>query len=251
MSNVEKKTSLIHHLPAVYHQQAEKECDPLRILLNTFEQLLSGIAEKLDRIDTYFDPSVAPHRPDDTPNDLPDDPPDDRRSYDPRPNAPRPADPRGDFLTWLASWVALGIDERWSEEKKRYLIKNAVSLYQRRGTPQGLKCILEQYFDIEVEIKEWDWPPGMVIGRRSSIGIDTILNEKTNIDYCFIVTCKLTGMEDKKKNELIPKIRAVIDLEKPAHTKYYFQLEHPEEKTPKIHELVIGVYSTIGFCYVA
>ena len=213
MSNVEKKASLIHHLPAVYHQQAEKECDPLGILLNTFEHLLSGIAEKLDRIDTYFDPSVAPHRPDDTPNDLPDDRSSyDQRLYDQRPYVPRPADPHGDFLTWLASWVALGIDESWSEEKKRYLIQNAAFLYRGRGTLHGLKYIIKHYFDIEVKIKEWEWPPGMVIGRRSTIGIDTTLNEKTNIDDCFIVTCKLTGMEDKKKNELIPKIRAVIDL---------------------------------------
>lgn len=221
MKKMEKEHSLLTYLPAIYQKQAEEEGDPLRALLIVFEYFFSGIEKKIDTIDNYFDPYLTSALPD-------------RNGKD--------------FLSWLASWVTLELDERWSEKKKRYLIKNAALLYRYRGTLTGLKYIIEQFFDIEVEIKEWNWPDGMKIGTRSSIGINTILVEKTDINLCFTVIWKPYGFIIKHRDHLIRKIRTVIDLEKPAHTKCYFHLEFPEEEEREIQFLIIGINSIIGLC---
>jgi len=221
MKKMEKEHSLLTYLPAIYQQQAEKEGDPLRALLIVFEHFFSGIEKRIDTIDNYFDPYLTSALPD-------------RNGKD--------------FLSWLASWVTLELDERWSEKKKRYLIKNAALLYRYRGTLTGLKYIIEQFFDIEVEIKEWNWPDGMKIGTRSSIGVNTILIEKTDINLSFTVVWKPSGFIVANRDHLIRKIRTVIDLEKPAHTKCYFHLEFPEEEEREIQFMIIEINSIIGLC---
>ncbi len=220
MNNIEE-SSLLTYLPAIYQEDAKKEGDPLRTLLIIFDHFSSGIEKIIDNIDTYFDPYLTATVPDKSGRD---------------------------FLSWLASWVNLGLDEGWSERKKRYLIKNAATLYRHRGTLIGLKYIIEQFFDIEVEIEEWAWPQGMEIGRRSSIGIDTIIMERLDIRQCFKVIWK--PPHPPVKPEFLKKIRTIIDLEKPAHTWCYFQLELPEEIMPEIEPMIVGLNSTIGSCYI-
>ncbi len=99
-----------------------------------------------------------------------------------------------------------------------------------------------------MEIKEWNWPDGMKIGTRSSIGVNTILIEKTDIDLSFTVVWKQSGFIIENRDHLIRKIRTVIDLEKPAHTKCYFHLEFPEEEEREIQFMIIGINSIIGLC---
>lgn len=214
-----KRPALRSYLPAIYLEEAVKKDSPLRALLYTFDQVFSGIEKIIDKIDIYFDPSLTPVSAD------------------------------KDFLSWLASWVALRLDEGWSEQKKRYLVQNAAQLYRYRGTLQGLKYMIEQFFDVEVEIREWFWPPGMEIGRCSTIGIDTYLVERPNLDHCFIVIRR--PPDGDIEEELIKKIRSLIDLEKPAHTKCFFCLEFPEEEAPKLRAMIIGISSTIDSFYIS
>ncbi len=82
--------------------------------------------------------------------------------------SPAMTDP--EFLPWLASWVALVMDEEWDESKRRQLIGEAVKLYRWRGTVKGLKRYLEIYTGLVPEIREWHWPGGMQIGVRSMLG---------------------------------------------------------------------------------
>ncbi len=221
------KSRLFNYLPSIYQKQTEEEGDPLRAILTISEYLFSGIEETIDNVDNYFDPFLTTTVKDKA---------------------------EKDFLTWIASWVSLGLDEGWSEQKKRYLIKNAVTLYRYRGTLTGLKYIIEQFFDINVEIMEWEWPHGMEIGRRSSIGIDACLMERLERKQCFKLIWK-PSYPDVVKPEFIKKIRTVIDLEKPAHTKCYFHVETTEETKreaiTKIQPMVIGVNSTISLCYIS
>ena len=49
---------------------------------------------------------------------------------------PRLAPP--DFVDWLASWVALDLDESWSVTQRRELVARAVHLHRFRGTRRGL-----------------------------------------------------------------------------------------------------------------
>ena len=191
MSLDEKEPGLLTYLPSTYQENARDEKGPLRTLVTIFDCNFSKIIEIIDRIDRYFDPFMAPVEPDESGRD---------------------------FLSWLASWVSLVFDDLWPEKKKRRLIKKAAELYKLRGTPMGLKNILEEFFDIEVEIREWTWPPGMIIGRHSTIGTESCLIEKEDKNYCFKIILK---SEESLTPKLIRKIRTVIDLEKPAHTKCY------------------------------
>jgi phage tail-like protein len=43
-----------------------------------------------------------------------------------------------DFLEWLASWVAAGIDPDWPVELKRAVVRHAVELHRWQGTARGL-----------------------------------------------------------------------------------------------------------------
>jgi phage tail-like protein len=43
-----------------------------------------------------------------------------------------------DYLPWLASWVALELDDAWREPEQRALIRHAVGLHQWRGTRRGV-----------------------------------------------------------------------------------------------------------------
>ncbi|TCO55767.1 phage tail protein [Actinocrispum wychmicini] len=43
-----------------------------------------------------------------------------------------------DFLTWLGSWVAAGLDPGWPVELRRLVVRHAVELHRWQGTARGL-----------------------------------------------------------------------------------------------------------------
>ena len=59
-------------------------------------------------------------------------------------------------LSWLASFVGLVLDRRWSEDARRTLIADAYPLFRRRGTKAALIRILEIYLGrAPVIIEQW------------------------------------------------------------------------------------------------
>jgi phage tail-like protein len=126
---------LLEYLPAIFQEHPF-----LGQFLLPFEQVLAGFDNLLSTIDETFALS----------------------------------DPEGqtkaDFLPWLATWVALVLDEAWDGAKRRQLISEATSLYRERGTLKGLKRYLEIYTGLAPEIRECRWPGGMRIGVASRIG---------------------------------------------------------------------------------
>ena len=58
------------------------------------------------------------------------------------------------MLAWLGSWLAIAVDDRWPEERRRELIQSAASLYRWRGTRCGLTQFIKLYTGIEPEIEE-------------------------------------------------------------------------------------------------
>ena len=74
----------------------------------------------LDCLDAYFDPRLAPQ----------------------------------DFLEWLANWVAVTLDETWSEERRRELVRRAIPLYRTRGTLNGLREQVRIYAGIDPELSD-------------------------------------------------------------------------------------------------
>ncbi|MCI0633689.1 MAG: phage tail protein [Actinobacteria bacterium] len=127
-------------------------------------------------------------------------------------NAAR-ADPR--FLPWLASWVALVLDETWEESKRRELIRRIVQLYTTRGTIEGIRRFVEIYTGIKPEIVE-EYGDGWRIGVRSTVEVDTKIygtwEENAHRFSVLVATFEEFDLERKAK------VRERVLIEKPAHT---------------------------------
>ena len=57
-------------------------------------------------------------------------------------------------LPWLAAFMGMVLDDRWSERARREMVKNANWLFRFRGTVAGLKRFMEIYLNFSVEIIE-------------------------------------------------------------------------------------------------
>lgn len=95
------------------------------------DAVLSAILSTLDNLPAYLDPVLAPE----------------------------------DFLAWLSSWVAAGIDPAWPEPLRRALVRRAVELHRRRGTALGLVQRLELSLGVRAEVADgpgvsWSGTPG-------------------------------------------------------------------------------------------
>lgn len=104
------RISYLRYLPAVY-QEDETSKEFLERFLSLFETFMWKKEEHIDNISRYFDADSAPE----------------------------------EFLTWLGSWTSTVFDESWPLDKKRIFLKNAVKLYKKRGTKEGLEELLEIY----------------------------------------------------------------------------------------------------------
>jgi phage tail-like protein len=148
-----------------------------------------------------------------------------------------------DFLTYLASWLALTLDQNWPLAKRRQWVQRIVPLYQRRGTRAALDEYLAMFVGAQARVDE---PRGFVLGktddvkRASTLGVDTFLGVpayffRVCINYGFPENvAQRAGIAAEPFDIEVWRIirnstRAIIDLEKPAHT--YYQLD---ARTPGI-----------------
>ncbi len=194
------------HLPAIFQR------DPFigRFLL-AFERILSGLRPpepddpfpeqrgleaEIERIHTYFDPA-----PDATTQDR----------------AP------AEFLPWLAGWVALSLRQDWAEEEQRRFLARIVSLYRWRGTPRGLRRILETYTREQVEIYEFDRP-------AHYFQVEVTLSERRP---------DLLRLKEKIA-------RAIIDQEKPAQTFYALRILTPTLQIRNDLDIEQGIGLLVG-----
>jgi phage tail-like protein len=100
-------------LPAVYADDAFTG----RFLAG-LDEVVAPVFAALDCFEAYLDPALAPE----------------------------------DFLDWLASWVALPLQEGWSVDRRRRIVAIAVALHRRRGTRAGLAGLIETVTGGRVEI---------------------------------------------------------------------------------------------------
>jgi phage tail-like protein len=97
--------SLLAYLPGIYHTEFMSR------FLALFESILTPIEWNIDNFDLFLDPGTAP----------------------------------GSFLTWLAEWFDTTFDPTWSEVQRRQLLREAHTIYARRGTRWALSRVLEVY----------------------------------------------------------------------------------------------------------
>lgn len=113
-------------LPAVYQDD-----DFAQRFLGALDEVLAPVFNTLDNFDAYLDPRLTPD----------------------------------DFLSWLAGWVGIALDEGWDEDRRRAIVGRAAELYRMRGTAIGLAGQVEIQTGGQVEIVEngatgWSVDPG-------------------------------------------------------------------------------------------
>jgi phage tail-like protein len=113
---------------------------------------------------------------------------------------------KADFLPWLSQWVALTLRSDFSEEKKKEFIAKIIPLYKRRGTKDNMKKLLEMFTGKEVVINDLEEEP-----------------------YFFKVYLNLNSVKESDEqadfDRAIHQACWVIDLAKPAHTRYQLILQ--------------------------
>jgi phage tail-like protein len=105
-----------------------------------FESFWKPINEQIEQVDNYFDPDLTPP----------------------------------EFIPWLASWVGLPVDDSIPLDRMRALLRNAIPLFQRRGTRQALQTYLEIYTSGQVEIVERR-AANFVLGASATLGNEIAL----------------------------------------------------------------------------
>ncbi|WP_139487974.1 phage tail protein [Brevibacillus dissolubilis] len=102
--------SLLSFLPGIY-QEEERSRDFLERFLSLFGTFLDGMEGQIDQISRLFDVDVT----------------------------------TGGHLRWLGTWLGISVDDTWSDTQVRELLKEAPTLYRKRGTKQALERILQIY----------------------------------------------------------------------------------------------------------
>jgi phage tail-like protein len=201
----------INYLPGIYQDADEENVDFLQRFLLITAHLTSGIEENLEYVHELFDPRITNEK----------------------------------WLPWLASWLAMPLLEGWDEEKRREIIQRTPELYRLRGTAAGLKLALRLFADVKAEIHEGEWPyPGLVIGRSSTIGQDTILSPPVFISQCF--TVELPDKKTEISRERLRTVQALVETEKPAHAHYALVFEEAEPVYEAVPFLHVGKTGRIG-----
>lgn len=113
------RVSLLRYLPAVY-QENRVSAAFLERFLALFETVFQEVNTTITDLYRYFDPASTPP----------------------------------EFLSWLASWLSLTLDDSLPEDRKPRLINMAPALFQSKGTPAGIQIFLSTYTGVAVEVSE-------------------------------------------------------------------------------------------------
>jgi phage tail-like protein len=213
-TTTQSASSLLQYLPAVYQE------DPFlgRFLL-AFEKILlgrqdnvtlptldgkfpgQGLEECIAGVAEYFDPYKTP----------------------------------AEFLPWLASWTAFSLRADVEVMKQRQFIARIAQLYRWRGTKKNLQDLLS-IFTVSVPTVIEQEVSGTQIGVHSTVGKDMYIGGEK--PHFFHVKISLPRAAPAVQERQMNIARALIDLEKPAHTFY--------ELVPAFPSMRIGWYSTVG-----
>ncbi|MEH1969374.1 phage tail protein [Nostoc sp.] len=231
MSITPEKSIYLEYLPTIFEQDSFLGC-----FLLAFEQVLTGLEniepepkqgleESISKISKLFSPNdIFQYFVTDRNINLSDIDEETQQTIK-------------DFLQWLAGWTALNLRADWGIEKQREFIAKIVPLYRGRGTKNNLEELLEIYTGLIPTIEQPKDTP-FQIGKYSKIGVDTQIGGGA-IPHFFYVNVTIARPPDEESFERQKSIiKALINLQKPAHTDYELKLFS--------EPMQIGVRSTIG-----
>lgn len=179
-------------LPAIY-----REVDFVGRLLKIFEQSFEPTVQTLDMLWAYLNPLTAPEA----------------------------------LLPFLAHWVAFPLEPRWSSDRQRHLIHQAMELYRWRGTKRGLRLYLHLYTNLPLDddiseetekhicIQEL-FSQGFRVG-STRVGRESLLGGGRPHHFIVRLRPELPG----QVNETL--IRTILDREKPAFSTYDLYIAPP------------------------
>jgi phage tail-like protein len=228
------RDTYLKFLPAIYGNDAVKR-DLLERFLSLHSSVLGGLEDRIASLPALFDPHAAPH------GEFP------------------------SWLGWLAEWLAFDLDETWSEAATRDYLARAFELYGKRGTVEGLRRYLEIYAGVHAWIEEPASQSDMwTLGENSTLGLSTRL-APAHVQGAVIGTTATLGQAHLSRGNdfgaalfedvahrfcvhvyaaeltsasALENVRAVIEREKPAHTRYHLRIVEPCMR--------VGVQARIG-----
>lgn len=155
------------------------------------------------------------------------------RYFKPKPWNEEPGCAPVEFLEWLSGWVALTLRDDWDEDERRRILAEIVPSYRQRGTLEGLRKVLAAFTGAHpAAVRITDRP--FQIGRTSTLGKDTVLGGGR--PHYFVVHALVPGATDLARRRAA--LRAIIDMEKPAHTYYNLFVQTSTMR--------VGASSTVG-----
>lgn len=139
------------------------------------------------------------------------------------------------WLAWVGSWLGLAFDPSWPEARRRTLIREAIWLYQRRGTPAAISRYIEIYTGRTPVIIEGfrRRPPG-----GAALG-SMVLGAAPDADdgaHRFEVYVSVDSASDAAA--IGPVVADILASERPAHTAVSLHLVQPDAR--------VGIHDTVG-----
>ncbi len=210
-----ERISYLRYLPAIY-QENEGSKEFLERFLSLFESIFHDLENEIEQSFQYFDPCSVPK----------------------------------EALAWLASWLNLALEEGWPEEKKRILVREAFTLYKKKGTPEGMRRFIEIVTgERPVIVEHARMGKPMVLGSKFNLGVDSMIfqspvkglllggdsilrrvalrNVVQSLEdpflpvanrFTIIINASVKDSERYKKS-----LEHILHELKPAHTRYYLR----------------------------
>jgi len=181
------RLSYLRYLPAVY-QEDETSRDFLERFLSLFETFFDGLESQVNHVARYVDPdsSVA----------------------------------QGEFLRWLATWLAIPADNSWDDARLRSLIKRAAQIYKYRGTRAAIEEMIELFLgERPLIVEHYQTSCAGWAAQNASEEFDKLRELYERLygkdPFCFCVLLKPFPMKMEEQRKAVSRI---INSEKPAHT---------------------------------
>ena len=165
------------YLPDIYRRE-KNGGEFLGRYISIFQSLYLDMENQIDNVARHFDPGFA----------------------------------SGEFLAWLSGWVMVEDANMWDEDRLRYLTRNAVEIFKKRGTKAGMMEAVKLYtgeypFIVEnFESAKGLWDSGRVNLMRDLYG-DNV--------YVFTV---IVGSDVIATPKAYAELLRIIERSKPANT---------------------------------
>lgn len=124
---------------------------------------------------------------------------------------------------------------RVDRERARTLVAGAIPLYRLRGTRRGLEELI-RLLTGGLSPTIYEMTASFQLGVSSTVGVNTLLDGGAPHFFHVLLRLPQPGVQARRRVEEL--VRAILDVEKPAHTTYRLDVLTPA--------MQIGVYSRIG-----